>query len=81
MQEWMPIETAPRDGAEFQSWIVDPDGRGFWEPRSRFNPDSEAFELWGRTDYDADGWDSYLHLTPSHWMPLPAPPTPTPDAP
>lgn len=65
---WEPIESAPRDGTEFQAWM------GYWEPRCRINPDTEAFEIWGRVDYDQDGWDTYLHLAPTHWMPLPEPP-------
>lgn len=70
MSEWQPIETAPRDGTEFQAWI---DQYG-WEPACRYNPDTEAFEIFGRIDYDQDGWDSYHHMTPTHWMPYPAPP-------
>lgn len=50
---WQPIDTAPRDGTSFQAWVVREDTDfGFWEPRVRFNPDCEAFEIWGRTDYD-----------------------------
>lgn len=69
--QWRPIETAPKDGTQFQAWIE----KYGWEPRARFNPDSEAFELWGRVDYDKDGWDVYSHMVPTHWMPLPTPPT------
>lgn len=68
---WQPIETAPKDGTQFQAWIE----KYGWEPHARFNPDSEAFELWGRVDYDKDGWDVYPHMVPTHWMPLPTPPT------
>ena len=65
---WMPIESAPKDGTEFQAWV------GSWEPRCRFNPDTEAFEVWDRVDYDQDGWDAcYLDLV-THWQPLPAAP-------
>lgn len=75
MTDWKPIESAPRDGTEFQAWIMpeESDG-GYWEPKARFNPDSEVFELWGRVDYDQDGWDCYHWLHPTHWMPLPPPP-------
>jgi hypothetical protein len=72
--EWQPIETAPKDGSEFQAWLVTDKVDGFWEPKARFDPESEAFELWGRTDYDQEGWDIYPDLKPTHWMPLPAPP-------
>lgn len=67
---WLPIESAPKDGTEFQAWL----NVGLWEPRCRFNPDSEAFEIWGRVDYDRDDWDACSHLTATHWMPLPAAP-------
>lgn len=69
MADWQPIETAPKDGTEFQAWV------GHWEPRCRYNPDTEAFEMWGRTDYDCEGWDTYPDLPPTHWMPEPAQPT------
>lgn len=64
---WRPIETAPKDGTEFQAWV---DKYG-WEPKARVNPETEAVELWGRTDYDQDGWDVYFHMTVTHWMPTP----------
>ncbi|WP_238876827.1 hypothetical protein [Achromobacter xylosoxidans] len=67
---WLPIESAPKDGTEFQAWL----NIGLWEPRCRFNPDSEAFEIWGRVDYDRDDWDACGHLTATHWMPRPAAP-------
>lgn len=65
--DWQPIVTAPKDGTEFQAWI---DKYG-WEPRCRINPESEAFEIWDRVDYDQDGWDFYPHMIPTHWMPHP----------
>jgi hypothetical protein len=73
VDDWRPIETAPKDGTEFQSWVK-ASKISFWEPRCRYNPSSEAFELWGRVDYDEDGWGCYPHLSPTHWRPLPSPP-------
>lgn len=78
---WQPIATAPKDGTVFQAWVHRPDTDlfpGGWEPDCRFNPSSEAFEIWGRVDYDQDGWDTYLHLEPTHWMPQPKKPLPPP---
>jgi hypothetical protein len=71
MSEWQPIETAPKDGTEFISWLVN-DGRGWIEFRTRFDPDSEAFQIYTRVDYDTDDWES--GYTATHWLPLPPPP-------
>lgn len=73
--QWRPIETAPRDGTEFQAWIVrDVDGNGFIKRLCRFNED-ECFQSYGRVDYDCDGWDSLpASFTAKLWLPLPSPP-------
>lgn len=73
MSEWQKLNNVPTGGAEFQAWVVTDDGKGFWEPRARFNEHGN-FEIWGRVDYDEEGWDSYPHLMPTHWMPPPKPP-------
>lgn len=83
---WQPIETAPRDGTEFQAWCRSTDPKeisrnvqlfgnndGWWEPRARINPVTEAPEIWTRTDYDCEGWEVENRLI--CWMPLPTPPT------
>lgn len=61
---WQPIETAPKDGTEILAWQK---GEGafvvFWYSRL-FN--------WKWTTHDLGGDEN---LYPSHWMPLPAPPT------
>jgi hypothetical protein len=68
--KWQPIETAPRDGSEFQCWWS-----GTWEPRCRFDTDRERFQYWGRTDFDQYSWDEWPVDQPTHWMPLPPPPS------
>jgi hypothetical protein len=73
MSEWKPIATAPRRCIEFQAWLSNDDGVGFWAHRCRYNEDG-AFEFWGRVDYDMDGWDTYPHVTPTHWMEQPSAP-------
>jgi len=75
MSEWQPIETAPKDGTEFQVWMPSPSEHwpeGWWEAKARFNPATECFETWGRVDYDEEGW-GFCEL-PTHWMPYPEPP-------
>ena len=72
---WRMLDSAPRDGTEFQGWVksaIDP--MGWWEPKCRFNPDTEAFEIWDRVDYDQDGWECYGHVDPVAWMPEPVAP-------
>lgn len=69
---WQPIATAPKDGR----WIIlycsegdAPDGQlmvDYWEA---FHPDVES-EM-GR----AGVWQNSDGLNPTHWMPLPAPPS------
>lgn len=71
---WLPIETAPRDGTEFQAWVVGGDNYGFWEPHARFDPETEAFQMYSRVDYDEDDWDTFPQWTPTHWMPEPRQP-------
>ena len=61
---WRPIESAPRDGTEFQAWWS-----GTWQPRARFDPEYGSFQLWGRTDFDTEGWETYQ--IDGHWTPLP----------
>ena len=63
--EWKPIETAPKDGTEILMWsqydgiVVGHYSKSVW----------------------ADGWIIYdarsdtIELHPTHWMPLPQPPT------
>ena len=70
--EWQPIETAPRDGTEFQAWVVHM-GHGYWDWQCRYN-EHGAFESFGRIDYDMDGWE-VSPGTPTHWMPNPSAPT------
>ena len=77
---WRPLETAPKDGTQFQCWFynsafkaADPSAEGFWEPRCKYD-EHGALVIWGRVDYDQDGWDVYPHLHATHWMPQPEAP-------
>jgi len=67
-QGWRDISTAPKDGSEFLA--VDATV-GNQEPSvTRFNDDGWRTSAWGEGMY-ADAW----WKSPTHWMPLPAPPT------
>ena len=75
MSEWQPIETAPKDGTEFQAWVRGSDGAmSWWDPRCRYNEEG-AFESYGHIDYDIYGWDSCPFWVPTHWMPQPTAPS------
>lgn len=65
--QWGAMDAAPRDGTEFQAWWGDQ-----WQPRARFDPEYGSFQLWGRTDYDTEGWETFP--IEGYWMPQPAPP-------
>lgn len=65
---WQDISTAPRDGSEFQAWW-----KGTWQPRARFDPEYGSFQLWGRTDFDTEGWEVFE--IDGFWQPQPAAPT------
>ena len=74
-----PDNPPPKDGTQFQGWLTDGrKGRSVlqhWEPLCRYNSDG-AFEVWGRIDYDIDGWKSDWNpeWVVTHWQPLPLPP-------
>lgn len=77
MSEWQPIETAPihppdKDGNEFRALVFE-DGE-IWMGEARY-----AYTLsGGKWTYAFDGWRVHLDgasLYPTHWMPLPAPPS------
>lgn len=65
--KWMPIESAPKDGSYvLLSGIELPVWQGSWVGTSgRY-----AINGWTRFNSVDTGWH------PTHWMPLPDPPTP-----
>lgn len=89
MSEWRPIETAPRDGTHvlvYYEFATVPIAHvAFW--------DADEHDLWQSNGFshkaEQVGWWSYVensvsahklegHNTPTHWMPLPAPPASEP---
>ncbi|WP_395055235.1 DUF551 domain-containing protein [Polaromonas sp.] len=69
--QWQPIETAPKNGTEIILRKGDRVGSAGWIkwPSSEHE---EAVEGW-TIGHDGDSWDD--DQAPTHWMPLPAPPT------
>lgn len=64
---WRPIETAPKDEEillAFRTWKEEPLGRGL----GYFDAITEHWRL-------QDGSRLEGYLTPTHWMPLPKPPS------
>lgn len=67
MDEWLPIDTAPRFGWVL-CWSTDPD----WEVPCMLR--------WVETWNDGHRWDdgsgdSFQDYKPTHWLPIPAPPS------
>jgi hypothetical protein len=59
--EWLPIETAPKDGTDILLWCP--------LPGSEYSVVGKLCDGWWQSSYE--GEDVF---NPSHWMPLPAPP-------
>jgi hypothetical protein len=72
--EWMPIETAPKDGTAI---LLATDSGGVWIGKympvyqSGFAPRNPWFSLMLNHDYHGGLRGAFL---PTHWMPLPPPP-------
>ena len=72
--EWQPIETAPKDGTHiiglFDGWS-DECVRVTWYNKKSYS------KLFGKiTIKRLKGWQNGLNkVKPTHWMPLPKPPT------
>jgi hypothetical protein len=65
---WRPIATAPKDGIAILLWYPD---------RESFNPGAiEGWYFSSPKEID-DGWETIIGTIgePTHWMPLPEPPS------
>lgn len=71
MSDWQPIETAPRDGTTVLAGAQGRDGH-LWHPLPLRFLDGR----W-RADFAEGGWRS-IDPQPTHWMPLPEPPSNNP---
>lgn len=76
-QEWQPIETAPKDGTEIIGW----NGKFVTAISWLSDKDDNGHTGWCCSGYTDGGMLYYLHNAlsdenqPTHWKPLPAPPT------
>lgn len=71
-EQWRPIETAPRDGTPL--WLVEP-GESFGLTVAH-----QYQGMWLHDSFGGDRWEEVRGgiapvRQPTHWMPLPAPPT------
>ena len=73
--EWLPIESAPKDGSEILIWK--PSSTvciAHWEVDPQWHWDGE-WPCWAVFMADDDFYSIYLDADwPTHWMPLPEPP-------
>lgn len=74
MSEWQPIETAPKDGTVIDLWAVDRCANCFWYEQE--DPEDWRYSEWRQLYSEAPHSSFPLGLEPTHWMPLPEPPTP-----
>lgn len=86
MVEWMPIETAPKDGRKIILFYLNSHNLPRTVMASWLTADEAEETDWDGVGLDAgwyesiDNWDDYSQVAihqgePSHWMPLPPPPT------
>jgi hypothetical protein len=71
MNEWQPIETAPKDGTRFLAFFPLEKNDEYYAQiviiRWSYYKRWESAEYGGELDYEFDS-------QPTHWMPLPNPP-------
>lgn len=71
MSEWQPIETAPKDGTQ----VLITDGTGLCAVASWEDYAAELYDGVGWRDAGDMGWGGTVYHAPTHWMPLPSPPS------
>lgn len=70
MSEWQLIETAPKDGTPILTFYADAHGMRRYSIRYWSSGD------WGpRSEGWSDEWRQLRKDSPTHWMPLPEPPS------
>jgi hypothetical protein len=70
--EWLPIETAPRDGREVILGEPGDSYVGFYEAGGDYRRGEDGW--WA--EMDRGDLLTAKNMHPTHWLPLPAPPAP-----
>lgn len=71
---WQPIETAPKDGKKFMIWNGVDIGVAEWTRNGAAEP-LFLYCQWASNDLDYDRNYAGGPSNPTHWMPLPPPPS------
>lgn len=72
MKEWLPIETAPKDGTRVLLWSLDADP-ALMPVIGEYDDDGP--EPWGAAWWQDPTTDHFpIDADPTHWLPLPGPP-------
>jgi hypothetical protein len=77
---WQPISTNPKDGSAFRAYapeLVDVDFNPGGSVEACFDGERFVGAVW---DGCFDAWNT-VPITPTHWMPLPDPPSAGPTSP
>lgn len=84
MSKWQPISTAPKDGTEIIGCFVNdygyqakPTAYGPWTMAFKRNQWVASWDGWRVIESQTDFGTTYktTEVEPTHWMPLPKPPT------
>ena len=69
--DWKPIDTAPKDGTEFQVWVVNRPGYGYWVPVAKYEKSTDR--LPSAYYFESQSWEKITAKSgvATHWMPLP----------
>lgn len=76
-KDWLPIETAPKDGTWIIAYRPDPDG---WYDTElgiticRWRKNDRTGKSYFTDTYELDDYE-LADYPPTHWMPLPEPPS------
>ena len=79
MNDWQPIETAPKDGTLFLCWVKAED-RGEQDDGSFVSVDVSQHDFCQYQDFGENGYFANMSgkfsdlADITHWMPLPTPP-------